>query len=575
MESQSGFIDLRGPYRIGDCRVDPATGRIQSGDCDVRLQPQAIKVLTYLAGRPGEVVPRSEIEDAVWQDRIVGYDALTSIIFKLRKALGDDPKEPRIIETLSKRGYRLLAAPQPVLEATPDATRGTTGEGTGGAEVDAAASGQTGGRLRLAAAAAALAAVLAAGLFWITSRDDRAEAPGPLATRSAVVVLPFQPLGALDGREHLADGLTDDLTTALAKTPDLLVIARDSAFLYRDGAFDYQEVAQRLGVDYILQGTLRGAGEGLRVNVQLVDATNGSHRWAESFDSDAARIFDVEDQVLRAVVPLLTGHSASTESEGLLVVRTSSARAYRAFQLGRQHFYLYRNKPENAKARGYFEDALAQDPDFAMAHAMLAWTHIFDAVNGWANDRAEALRRAEEAVQLAIAEDTEIPLTYFITGLLFRERGEDVKAMVEVEKALALDPNYANAHVLLATLFYYAGRPAESVGRLKQAMRLNPHHPFNYQFHLGQAYFVLRDYDKAIEALLAGIESNPASERLHIWLAAAYAQAGRMDDADWEAEQVRILNPDFSLPAIAEAFPFKDPGDRDHFVAGLRKAGLS
>ncbi len=573
MKSQSGFIDLRGPYRIGDCRVDPATGRIQGGDCDVRLQPQAIKVLTYLAGRPGEVVPRSEIEDAVWQDRIVGYDALTSIIFKLRKALGDDPKEPRIIETLSKRGYRLLTAPQPALEAAPEAAGGATGEGTGGAEVDAATSGQTGGRLRLAAAA--LVAVLAAGLFWISSRDDQPEAPGPLATRSAVVVLPFQPLGALDGREHLADGLTDDLTTALAKTPDLLVVARDSAFLYRDGTFDYQEVAQRLGVDYILRGTLRGADAGLRINVQLVDATNSSHRWAESYDSDAGSIFDIEDKVLRAVIPLLTGRGGSVEGQRLLVVRTSSARAYRAFQLGRQHFYLYRNKPENAKARGYFEDALAQDPHFAMAHAMLAWTYIFDAVNGWASDRAEALRRAEETAQLAIAADPEIPLSYFITGLVFRERGEDVKAMVEVEKALALDPNYANAQVLLATLFYYAGRPAESVARLKQAMRLNPHHPFNYQFHLGQAYFVLRDYDKAIEALRAGIESNPASERLHIWLAAAYAQAGRMDDADWEAEQVRILNPDFSLAAIAEAFPFKDPGDREHFVAALRKAGLS
>ncbi|WP_193369405.1 winged helix-turn-helix domain-containing protein [Pelagibius marinus] len=567
MKSQSGFIDLRGPYRIGSCRVDPATGRIQGGDCDVRLQPQAIKVLTYLAGRPGEVVPRSEIEDAIWQDRVVGYDALTSIIFKLRKALGDDPKEPRIIETLSKRGYRLLAAPQP--------DTGQIGEEVAEQSDGTPPRRRFGGRPLRATAAAMATAFLAAGLFWLTSRDDQVEAPGPLATRSAVVVLPFQQLGALDGREHLADGLTDDLTTALAKSRNLLVIARDSAFVYKDGTVDYKEVAQRLGVDYILRGTVRGSGEGLRVNVQLVDASNGSHRWAESFDSDAGRIFDVEDRVLRAVVPLLTEEAGSAESERLLVARTSSAAAYRAFQLGRQHFYLYRNKPENAKARKFFEEALTQDPDFAMAHAMLAWTYVFDAVNGWASDRTAALRRADEAARLAIAADPEIPLSYFITGLVFRERGEDVKAMVEVEKALALDPNYANAHVLLATLFYYAGRPAESVERLKQAMRLNPHHPFNYQFHLGQAYFVLRDYDKAIEALLAGVESNPASERLHIWLAASYAQAGRMDDADWEAEQVRILNPDFSLAAITEAFPFKDPVDRDHFVAALRKAGFS
>jgi TolB-like protein/DNA-binding winged helix-turn-helix (wHTH) protein/tetratricopeptide (TPR) repeat protein len=568
MESQSGFIDLRGPYRIGNCRVDPATGRIQGNDCDVRLQPQAIKVLTYLAGRPGEVVSRSEIEDAVWQDRVVGYDALTSIVFKLRKALGDDPKKPRIIETLSKRGYRLLAAPQPDIGQTGE----VAGEQSGGTPLR-----RFGGWIpRAAALAIVLAAgALAAGVLWFAGETGRPGSHDPHSPHNAVVVLPFQDLGTLRGQEHLADGLTDDLTTALAKSRNLLVIARDSAFLYKDGAADYREVAQYLGVDYILRGTVRGTGTGLRVNVQLVDASNGSHRWAESFDSDAGRIFDLEDRVLRAVVPLLTEDQESAASERLLVVRTASAAAYRAFQLGRQTFYLYRNKPENIKARGLFEEALDHDPDFAMAHAMLAWTHVFDAVNGWTSDRAAALRRAEETAQRAIAEDPDIPLSYFITGLVFRERGEYVKAMVEAEKAIALDPNYANAHVLLATLFYYAGRPAESVERLKQAMRLNPHHPFNYQFHLGQAYFVLRDYDKAIEALLSGVESNPASERLHIWLAAAYAQAGRMEDAGWEAEQVRILNPDFSLAAIAEAFPFKDPGDRDHFVGALRKAGLS
>ncbi|MEO3431402.1 winged helix-turn-helix domain-containing protein [Pelagibius sp. CAU 1746] len=563
MKSQSGFIDLREPYRIGNCRVDPASGRIQGGGRDVRLQPQAIKVLTFLAGRPGEVVSRSEIEDAVWQGRVVGYDALTSIIFKLRKALGDDPKEPRIIETLSKRGYRLLAAPQPGLETA------------GRAEAAAPVSGRPGSGPRRAAAAAVLLAVAAAGLLWTAQRDSRPEASDPLPARNAVVVLPFQPLDALDSRELLADGLTDDLTTALAKSRDLLVIARDSAFLYKEDTFDYREIARRLGVDYILHGTLRGKGADLRINVQLVDARDGSHRWAESYDSAAGGIFDVEDKVLQAVMPLLTGRTGAGESERLLVVRTSSAAAYRAFQLGRQHFYLYRNKAENAKARAFFEDAVAQDPGFAMAHAMLAWTHVFDAANGWAGDRGAALRRAETEAHRAIAADPAIPLSYFITGLVFRERGEEIKAMVEVEKALALDPNYANAHVLMATLFYYAGRPAESVARLQQAMRLNPHHPFNYQFHLGQAYFVLRDYDKAIEAFLAGIESNPSSERLHIWLAAAYAQAGRMDDAGWEAEQVHILNPDFSLTAISKAFPFKDPVDRDHFVGALRKAGLS
>ena len=182
---------------------------------------------------------------------------------------------------------------------------------------------------------------------------------------------------------------------------------------------------------------------------------------------------------------------------------------------------------------------------------------------------------AYEGAVKAIGQDAKLPLSYFITGLVHRERGDYVNAMVEAEKALAYDPNYANAHVLLATLLYYAGRPEESVERLKMAMRLNPHHPFNYSFHLGQAYFTLRRYDDAIAALQRGVSSNPASERLHIWLAASYAKAGKLDDAEWEAEQVRVLNPDFSLATIAESYPFKSEADRSHLVEALRKAGLN
>jgi adenylate cyclase len=165
-------------------------------------------------------------------------------------------------------------------------------------------------------------------------------------------------------------------------------------------------------------------------------------------------------------------------------------------------------------------------------------------------------------------------LAYFVTGLVFRERKEYVKALVEAEKAIALDPNYANGHVLVASLLFYAGRPDESVARIKKAMRLNPHHPFNYAFHLGQAYYALERYDEAIKALEGGIATNPASERLHLWLAASYAQAGRIDDAEWEAEQIRVLNPEFNLSAVSEAFPFKDRAISERFLNSLRKAGL-
>jgi adenylate cyclase len=254
---------------------------------------------------------------------------------------------------------------------------------------------------------------------------------------------------------------------------------------------------------------------------------------------------------------------------------TRSPEAYDAFLAGRQHFYAYLNKSENEKARALFERALQYDRDFALAHAMLAWTYVFEAMNGWSKDRAFSLQKSLATAQKAISINKDIPMTYFVTGMAYREQGEYVKALAEAQKAIALDPNYANGHVLVASLLYYTGRPEESIVPLRKAMRLNPHYPFNFNFHLGQAYFVLHKYDDAIMAFEAGIAKNPSAERLHVWLAAALAHAGRIEDAKWEVEHVLGLNPDFSLAAIAKVFPFKNKTDGDHFLEGLKKAGFS
>jgi adenylate cyclase len=567
VERHSDFVDPQEPYRLGACVVNPATGEIQNGDSCVKLQPQAIKVLTYLTSRPNKVISRAEIEEAVWRGRVIGYDSLTSIIFKLRKALGDDPKWPHIIETISKRGYRLLVEPRPAEQPTEERTAFI-------ARKYAPLRTKRSRATLLAMALLIVAAAIAAALLRYGAFANKLASGVSGAAQNAIVVLPFKSIDAPDGQNSIADGLTDDLTTALAKNGDLLVIARDSAFFYKDRPIDYQKIAARLKVNIILRGTVRHNGEYLRVNVQVIDAAKGNHLWAELFDGKTGDVFDLEERIVRAIIPVLTGRAAP-KSKPTLLVRTPSTQAYRAFQIGRQHFYLYLNKSENAKARALFERAIKYDSHFAMARAMLAWTYAFDATNGWTNDRKASLQHAEDEANRAIAEAPEIPLSYFITGLVFRERKEYIKALVEAEKATALDPSYANAHVLIATLLYYAGRPAESIERLKKAISINPHHPYNYHFHLGQAYFMLHRYDNAIQSLRAGLASNPAAERLHVWLAASYAQAGMTEDARWEAEEVLSLNSEFSLSAIAGAFPFKNPKDRDHLVEGLRKAGLN
>jgi len=196
-------------------------------------------------------------------------------------------------------------------------------------------------------------------------------------------------------------------------------------------------------------------------------------------------------------------------------------------------------------------------------------------MNGWSETREQSLESAKKLANRALSLDKELPIAYFVKGLVYREKGKYMKALVEAEKAISFDPNYANAHVLLTTLLYYTGSPQEGLERIKKAMRLNPHHPYNYPFHLGQAYFILGSYLESISAFEQGLETNPSSERLRVWLAVTYAQSGRIDDAKWEAEQVLAQNPDFTPERIKRAFPFQDPADRNRFLDSAPNAKIT
>jgi adenylate cyclase len=336
-----------------------------------------------------------------------------------------------------------------------------------------------------------------------------------------------------------------------------------------------EQIARQLQVRYALQGDVRFIADRIRISTKFHDAEASKLLWEETFEGKLDDIFSIQDSLIDKTLDALLDRSKDQISGVQQTQRANNIEAYDRYLYGRKYFYLYASKIDNNKARELFLKAIEYDPNFANAYAMLAWTHVYEAMNGWSEDREASLERAYVLSEQAIQIQPALPLAYFVRGLVNRERKEYIKAIVDVEKALQYDPNYANAHMLMGTLLYYAGQPEESIQTIRKAMRLNPHHPYNYSFHLGQGLYILRRYQEAIEALESGLETNPSSLRTQVWLVAALAQSGDTDEAAWQVELLLLENPDLSLQKIQHLFPFKDTKDLDHFLEGLRIAGLS
>ncbi|TNG00111.1 MAG: tetratricopeptide repeat protein [Gammaproteobacteria bacterium] len=389
----------------------------------------------------------------------------------------------------------------------------------------------------------------------------------------SLAVLPFSNFSNLPEQDYFVDGMTEDLITDLSKISGLEVIARTSVFQYKGVAKDVREIAQQLGARYLVEGSVRRVNDQVRINAQLIDAETGNHLWADRYDGNMDNVFQLQDQIIGKIAEALRITLTKSESETLGRTLTSDVEAYEFFLRGREKFFQL-SKENNPEAREYFKKAIQHDSDFADAYAMQGWTHIFDYLNGWSNSPDASLDQALALANKALALDPELPLAYFVSGLAYRDKGDWDRALQSLEKAIDLDPNYANAHVLLSSMLYFAGRPEEGLERMQKAMRLEPHHPYNYLFHLGQAYFILKQYEEAIETFQEAIERNSSAERVRVWLAASLAQGNQQEEAEWEVDQVLIENPEFSLERFMKAFPFRDQADRDHLINSLQKAGF-
>ena len=399
--------------------------------------------------------------------------------------------------------------------------------------------------------------------------------PGPMPPidRPSVAVLAFNNMSGDAEQEYFSDGISEDIITDLSKLSGLHVIARNSSFTYKGKAVDVKQVGRELGVRYVLEGSVRKAGNRVRVTGQLIDTASGAHVWADRFDRDLTDIFAVQDELTREIIAALKV-KLTPEQEGRLTrKRTVDMEAYNLFLRGREQALLL-TASGNAEARRLFERAIAIEPEYGAAHGFHAFTRLNDYVMGRAAEEADFLDRIIAQVERAIAMDGEDPYPHYVhaIGLLWK-RDYDA-AFAAARRCKELSPNSAEGHLEMASIQYYAGDPAGSLETLEAYMKLDPLYPEIALYFVAQAQESLGQYEAAIETLKRRLERNPNSETSYALLAACYGHLGRNEEsrAAW-AEVLRIA-PDYSLERRRRLLPFKDPAMFERRVEGMRKAGV-
>jgi adenylate cyclase len=417
---------------------------------------------------------------------------------------------------------------------------------------------------------------------WRWVNDDRAAGRPASGTgqntapafpdKPSIAVLPFNNLSRDPDQEYFSDGLTEDLITDLSQLSGLFVTARHAVFPYKGQPATPQQVARDLGVRYVLEGSVRRAANRVRINAQLIDASTGFHLWAQRYDRDFQDIFDLQDEIVQTIVTALDVRLTARERVGIERRYTDNLEAYDLFLQAREAFFR-RTREGAGQAGELLEQAIALDPGFAAAHALLAEVYRYEWWYGWRNDEG-TLDRALELARRGVALDDGLPLAHMFLGWIHLWRKEHDQAIAEAKRGLALDPNSAEGHARLGHTLDMAGRAAEGIPFIETAMRLDPHYPFLYIFWLGHAFQSMERYGDAVVAYRRTISRNPEFVGAHHHLAAVYAQLGRIEEAKAEAAQAVRTDPSLSGLRIAERLPLKDPAALARMVDGMRKAGL-
>jgi adenylate cyclase len=406
----------------------------------------------------------------------------------------------------------------------------------------------------------------------VTAVGKERTAP-PLPEEPSIAVLPFANMSGDPEQEYFSDGLTEEIITGLSKIDKMFVIARNSTFSYKGKSVRVQQVGEELGVRYVLEGSVRKAADRVRITAQLIDAFTGRHLWADRYDRDLKDIFALQDEITMRVLTALRVTLTEGEQARVYDKGTQNLDSFLKLLRG-QHYFLRFNEDDNVLARHEFQEALALEPENPVVHAMLGWTHLMDVWYGASESPEKSMERASELAQKAIALDETQDYAHSLLGHIYLLMREYDMAVAEGERAVALNPNGADAHAHLAMTLNFVGRPETAIMLLKKAIRFNPMPPNWYLTQLAHAYRFRGEYEEAIASLQKALKRNPDDVIAHIILATTYSMGGREEEARVEVKEVFRINPKFSLEFFVKTMPYKDPANTDLLLDTLRKAGL-
>jgi len=397
--------------------------------------------------------------------------------------------------------------------------------------------------------------------------------PLPLPDKPSIAVLPFVNMSGDPEQEYFSDGITEEIITALSKTPKLFVIARNSAFTYKGKPVKVQQVGRELGVKYVLEGSVRKAEDKVRITAQLVDATTGNHLWAERYDRDLKDIFALQDEIAMKIITAMQVKLTEGEQIRIWAKRTKNLDVY----LKRMEALALWNKGTKESLIRFSQVAqeiVDMAPEYAFGYRLLGWYNYILVMAGASPSPQDSIGKAFKLAQKALTMDESDSLSHTLLGSVYLMMRQHEKAIAEGERAVALNPNGAFDHGLLGMTLRYAGRPDEAIAHLKEGIRLNPFPEYWYFLQLAGCYSIKGQYEEALGECKKALHHTPDALFVHLQLAAIYVLLDRQDDARAAAQKVLELNPNFSVERASKGWPYKNPERAKSAVELLRKAGL-